>query len=308
MRPRDLIRSQELDLLVRSVHENVRQLPGVTDAIARRVFIEQLLESSRRVRVVEAFRQRDLSEQRANPNSSLFDPVKAAIFHQRNGNTDEAFWLVFLFVHFGKHLRGGWRYAKDIYGRLGANELWNWTHVSADPVGFRNWLHDHQEQLKREGPHGFGNHRKYESLDALSENGTGAVVESYVQWVAPPRTHLALIQQVCADDIADRRLAFRRLYPSMSSVRRFGRTARLDYLAMLGKLGLANIEPDSPYIVGATGPLRGARLLFGPGANARQLDSWTVELGNSLGLGMQIMEDALCNWQKSPQAFVAFRG
>jgi hypothetical protein len=37
-------------------------------------------------------------------------------------------------------------------------------------------------------PGGFGNHRKYESLDADSPRGTGAVVESYVGWVNPPTT------------------------------------------------------------------------------------------------------------------------
>jgi len=31
---------------------------------------------------------------------------------------------------------------------------------------------------------------------------------------------------------------------------------------MVGKLGLANIEPEIPYLIGATGPLAGARLLF----------------------------------------------
>jgi hypothetical protein len=27
-----------------------------------------------------------------------------------------------------------------------------------------------------------------------------------------------------------------------------------------------------------------------------------------LGVGMQAMEDALCNWQKSPRRFVHFKG
>jgi len=49
----------------------------------------------------------------------------------------------------------------------------------------------------------------------------------------------------------------------MNDVERFGRTAKFDYLTMVGKLGLAAIEPGSTYMQGATGPLKGARLLFG---------------------------------------------
>jgi len=94
----------------------------------------------------------------------------------------------------------------------------------------------------------------------------------------------------------------------MNTLRRFGRTAHFDHLTMLGKLGLANIAPASPYLVGTTGPLKGARLLFGITGPPSRLDELTRELGNHLGVGMQVMEDSLCNWQKSPAAFKAFRG
>lgn len=64
---------------------------------------------------------------------------------------------------------------------------------------------------------------------------------------------------------------------------------------------------------GATGPLAGAILLFGnqtSGATPREIDRWLTELGERLGIymGMQVIEDALCNWQKSPNLFVPFRG
>jgi hypothetical protein len=82
---------------------------------------------------------------------------------------------------------------------------------------------------------------------------------------------------------------------------------------MLAKLQLAPIKADSGYVVGATGPLRGARLLFGGSVaatrlRANELDIWLVELAKALDLGMQEMEDALCNWQKAPNRFVRFRG
>jgi hypothetical protein len=106
--------------------------------------------------------------------------------------------------------------------------------------------------------------------------------------------------------------AFDKLYQSMNVVRRFGRTGKFDYLAMVGKLDLAAIAPASAYLMGSGGPTRGARLLFGNGPGApignRQLDEALIALNNSLGIGMQALEDALCNWQKSPTLFTAFRG
>ncbi len=97
----------------------------------------------------------------------------------------------------------------------------------------------------------------------------------------------------------------------MGAVISFGRTARFDYLCMLGKLGLAAIEPGSTYMDGATGPFDGAKLLFGneaKGMTRRELDALLIDLGAALNVGMQVIEDALCNWQKSPGKFKAFRG
>jgi hypothetical protein len=81
---------------------------------------------------------------------------------------------------------------------------------------------------------------------------------------------------------------------------------------MIGKLGIAGIEPPLPYLQGATGPTRGAKLLIANDATAkipiRQLSDTVVALGESLGVGMQAMEDSLCNWQKSQFQYVPFRG
>ena len=51
-------------------------------------------------------------------------------------------------------------------------------------------------------------------------------------------------------------------------------------------------------------------ILDGYDANGKAIDQWLVELEAALGLhmGMQILEDALCNWQKSPDVLVRFRG
>lgn len=313
MRPRDQGRAQELEDVLNSFSREVRPLPGIRNTANRKAFIEQLLESIHRIDYMSVIRKRDISALRADPSSDLFDPIKAAILRQRQGQTDEAFWLIFLSVHFGKNRITDWRLARDVYGALGG-VTWNWARTSASPKHFRQWLRDHQDALR--GGDGvarhFGNHRKYQSLDADSANGTGAAVESYVEWVHPHRTHQALMEEALLQGGGDPREAFDRLYRSMSDVASFGRTAKFDYLTMVGKAGLASIEPGSTYMQGATGPLAGARLLFGRSKTARirkrDLDSWLVELGAHLDVGMQVLEDSLCNWQKNPDTFRGFRG
>ena len=313
MRPHDRVLAQQLDAGLLTFDEEKRPLLGIHDAMTREVLIEQLLKSIRRVEYVSVIRTRDISRRRADPNDEMFDPLKAAILCQRQGQIDEAFWFVFFFVHFGRHPRAGWRYAREIYGRLSDSVHWDWANTSADPSGFRRWLDNHQADLMRKGvPRGFGNHRKYQSLKAYSSNGTGAAFETYVRWVDPPRTHQQLMDQALERADGDPQEAFDDLYRSMATVASFGRLARFDYLTMIGKLGLASIEPGSTYMSNSTGPIRGARLLFagteevnlGPAT----LDAWLLELGSQLNVGMQVLEDALCNWQKSPRRFKHFRG
>lgn len=309
VRPGDRALAQQINERLATFHHESRGLPGIQPLPRREVFLAQVIESVRRVRYVSVMRHRGVSERRADPNDELFDPLKAAVFFQEQGELDEAFWMVFIFVHFGKHSRGGWRYARQVYGCLGEqNHKWDWATTSSDPAAFRVWLNAHQQQIRVPGvPGGFGNHRKYQSLDAYSDTGTGAAFETYVDWVGPPRTHAQLIDQSLQRVDWNPRRAFRELYNSMNHVASFGRTARFDYLAMIGKLELAAIEPGSTYMQNSTGPLSGARLLFGVHHGATQLDQWLIELEAQLGVGMQVLEDALCNWQKSPDIFEPFR-
>ena len=288
-----------------------RELPGIADPAIKAVFIEQILESIRRVRYVSVIRTRHISPLRVAPDSELFHPLKGAIHFQRHGEIEAAFWMLFLFVHFGKNKGTGWRLARDVYGRLDEAQQWSWAAVSANPKGFRRWLNDHQDILSGgDGiPRRFGNHRKYQSLDAYAPTGTGAAIETYVNWVQNGGGHKERFLRAQRHCNHEPRLAFDYLYHSMNAVSSFGRTARFDYLTMVGKLKLANIEPGSTYMDGATGPLNGGRLLLDDNhMPPRDVDDILVQLDRYLNVGMQVLEDSLCNWQKSPSAFTPFRG
>jgi alpha-glutamyl/putrescinyl thymine pyrophosphorylase-like protein len=216
---------------------------------------------------------------------------------------DEAFWLIFLATHFGKHPKHGWRRLQDVYSGLGSG-TWTWQRTSANPAAFRSWLQKHGANVGG----GFSNHRKYESLRTDSTKGTAAVVQSYIDWVGPSRSHAQRIGELVRAGGNHPQSIFDRVYNDMK-VLRFGRLGKFDFLALVGRLDLAPISPGSAYLKGATGPLKGARLLFGSASTPESvLEDWLRDLDTKLGVGMQVMEDALCNWQKSPTQFVHFRG
>jgi hypothetical protein len=313
MRKADFARLQTLSTSLQA-YEAIHGTPvGIQVAQNRDVFVRQVVDSIRRIEFISALFRRPINAKRADPSSDIFDPLRAAIWHESNGDFDEACWMVFLATHFGKHSEDGWRLVRDVYGALGGKAPWTWKRVSADPKAFRKWLQEHKAALKQGNvTRRFSNHRKYESLNGLSNNGTGAAVESYVDWVGPTKSHHTLFlnaQQQAGTVPAD---VFDWLFNSMNVIARYGRLARFDHLTMLGKLKLAPISPGSAYLKDATGPLRGARLFFGGSTNAAikatNLEAKLRELDHSLSVGMQVLEDSLCNWQKSPDHFVSFRG
>lgn len=302
---------QSLSTKLDQALNNGLQLPGIRAVENKAALVEQLVESIRRVDYVSAIASRDISTNRIDPESNYFDPIRAAVLNAQVGNFEEASWLVFLATHFGKASRTGWLLTKDVYGALGAGFNWTWPLVSTQPLNMSQWIANNQAEL-RSGGRKFGNHRKYETLDPSKSNSTGEVIESYVNWVMQHGSHMNLFTNALAESDGDPRVAFGILYKTMGAVKRFGRTGKFDYLTMIAKVGISTIVADSTYMAEATGPLRGARLLFGGATSANisaaELEQKIQQLDAVLGVGMQVLEDALCNWQKSPGHFVKFRG
>jgi hypothetical protein len=294
----------ELDQALRDFSRNHLMLAGIVKQADRDALVLQMIASLRRLDYTQAIRSRDISASRADPASNLFDPERGAALLARTGQVDEAIWLTFLATHFGQHGRHKWRMLRDVYSGLGSGR-WTWARVSANPQHFRVWLQQNVQNIRG----AFGNHRKYETLNPASNNGTATVIESVIQCFAPSpsRWFAALVRSVGNDPHQLFDESYNRL-----TIARFGRLAKFDFLALLGRLDLAPISPGSAYLTGATGPLQGARLLIDGNASsatrAADLDEILRQLDQRLNVGMQVIEDSICNWQKSPHRFVHFRG
>lgn len=292
-----------IEAALRHHSEATRELPGIADPAARYTLALQFVASLRREAYYKQLRLKTISARRADPNNASFDAERAVAYQVQQGDIDEACWLVFLMTNLGKPKHTGWGRLKDIYGKLGAG-IWDWNTVCAEPAAFTSWLDENWRDIRGT----FGNHRKYETL--RGERGTGKVVESYINWVGG-QGHVIMFAKAVREAGNDPHTIFDALYRSLL-VMRFGRLAKFDYLSLIGRYLIAPIDAGSAYLEGATGPVAGAHLLFdgrrdGP-SSLTALQTMLDALDMDLQVTMKVMEDALCNWQKSPTRFVHFKG
>lgn len=285
--------------------QNIHPMPGIVPQGALETLAQQFVASLRRETYYSLIQQKIISARRADPNDASFNAERAVAYHLQQGNVDEAAWLVFLMTYFGRPEDTGWRRLQDVYGKLGTG-IWDWKTVSGNPAAFTSWLTANWRSIRGK----FGNHRKYESLRDNSGRGMGKVVESYVAWVGPAG-HAKLFAECVRKTGNDPHVIFDALYQNLA-VTSFGRLAKFDYLSLIGRYSIAPIDPGVAYLSGATGPARGARLLFdgrrdGP-SSIRELQRRMDALDDDLKVTMKVMEDALCNWQKSPTKFIHFKG
>ncbi len=297
---------------IEQLEQQFGPLLGLTSDGRKLCWAQQIISSLRRIAYTETLLARKVQPNSIDPNFEHFDPVRGTIHFHRNGQLDEAIWLTFIITHFGKHAVDEWRLAKNVYGSFGNGPVWTFAQYSADANQFDRMLATNAGNLANAALSGsYSNHRKFQSKKA---DAIAKTFRTFHAWQIEfggfhgrmINTHARVGQEPNA--------AFNALYRSMGKVFGFGggRLGRFDFLTMLGKLQLAPILPDSVYLDKATGPLAGARLLFFGNrdhnvtglALQRQVD----DLDNVLDVGKQVIEDSLCNWQKSPENYVYFRG
>ena len=126
-RPKETTRFNSLADALAAFENEHFPLPGLSTERTKAAFLEQLIDSIHRVEYFERIEQRLLDPRRADPSSNLFCPIRAAIFHRRAGNFDEACWLAFLAIHFNPHKYYGWQPLQALYSSLGTPPGWTWT-------------------------------------------------------------------------------------------------------------------------------------------------------------------------------------
>jgi hypothetical protein len=280
-------------------------LTGLVDQATIDTLALQFVASQRREDYYKAVQSKPVSAARADPNNPSFDAERAVAYHVQQGNVDEAGWLIFLMTHFARAAGSGWLRLQDVYGNLGTGR-WDWATLTANPAAFYTWIDANWQQIRGK----FGNHRKYTSLRPNAPIPMRNTVADYLAWIGP-QGHASFFANAVHIAGNDPHTIFNHLYKGMK-IGTFARLGKFDYLSLVGRYGLAPIEAGSAYLKGATGPEAGARLLVDGARNSgtplTSIQSSLDALDQRLQVGMTIMEDALCNWQKSPAKFVHYIG
>lgn len=285
----------------------VQPLPGIALPGPLDVLGSQLVASLRRERYFEVIKQRpDIPAERADPNDPSFEAELGVVHLLQTGQIDEAAWLIFLMTYFGKPYPEGWLLLRQVYGSLGAGTL-TWASIAASPAAFETWQNSNWKKLTGK----YGSHRKYESNRPTANRPLANAVKQYVALVTCHGDHTSWFASLVRKGGNDPHRIFDAAYSGIN-IRGFGRLGRFDYVSMVGRYGLLPAAAGSAYLDNATGPKRGAKLLFGGNVEAA-LDPQTLQqklnrLDADLEVGMQVLEDALCNWQKRPDRFEHFKG
>lgn len=286
------IRPRELMARLRGFRDS-HPLLGLSTKESCARFVEKLFNSEIKLRSLSMRKFRGS----ADPHQKDFHPLKAISELFEAGRRDEAVWLAFLTTHFGQDEKNTVRL---FYGK-GGSGCWDWNAVLRSPGEVGRWMESHAEVVEHLK---FGNHRKYESNKPDSPVGTAAVIESFRRWVnkygggSPWAALCAVSKGKSPERSFDR--AYRKLL-----VTRFGRTAKFDFLCLLGNLRLLSISPPHCYLAEASGPKAGALLMVTGKKGGRvtsHVESVITKVQRHLGVPVEAMEDALCNWQKRPKS------
>jgi len=305
-------RQDEIRSAIAAYEKANGNLPGLSTDSRRDCLCRQVISSLRRIEWVRQIKQSDISADRSDPHSSLFDPIRAAILYTRNGEFEQAVWMTFIQTHFGKHERDGWKLAANVYGSFREGPIWTYKHYGNDPAEFETMLQQNEAKLFNRNISGaFSNHRKYQSK---RPHKIARTFRTFFEWQSEFGGLDQRVREIHKKSGQEPASTFDMLYKSLKPVFGFGggRLGRFDFLTMLGKLDLAPIVPGSVYLSGATGPYEGAKLLFNGETKAPlsrvELQKKMNELDDFLQVGKQVIEDSVCNWQKSPNKFVHFKG
>jgi len=282
-------------------------VPGLNTIDKVRTLARQCLDSEKRVKYIKLIHEKQLDESVLNPSSISFDPIKATSLLIKNGNYDEAVWMCYLGIFFGKHKTKKWSLIKAVYGMLG-DGLMTWKYIQNNLDIVRKWLRDNENNLRKEGS--FGAHRRYTSI---KDSSTGRSFESYVNWIGK-KGHKKKFDSIINTIGDNPSMLFDHLFNEMGNIYQFARLGKFDYLCMLGKFELLNIEPGHAYLKDSSGPKSGVVKLLQKEPNdivsIKQMNDFINIFAKAIDQKfiMQILEDAICNWQKSPSKYSYFGG
>lgn len=258
---------------------------------------KQTKDSIRRIKIYDNYRERaNLAVEQNRPFDSTNNPLVLA--QRADLSIQNRIWVIYLATYFGKSETSSW----DLFNRASFDKNKTFIKIEmirANTQKYFEYLQsfDFFETTK------FSNHRKYTKKALVGNKGffrsMNYVLENLESF------------------IQEQEFEFDEMFLLSKRIPNFGRLAAFDFSSSLVKCGLNVKEPLSMYARNSTGPLRALGLLLRltdsvDTDNTRKelsddLVRWFNEHSNIFMAG-QVLEDAICNWQKNPNTYTLYKG
>jgi|GEM_PF-4226380 len=272
-------------------------LDSKLDARILNILARQTSDSIRRIEIYESYRRRAIKA--VNEKQDFIHTSIPFVLAQRSDlSQSNRIWVLYVATYFGKNNKSKW----DLFNRATFDKNGSiilFEEIEKDLESYFKYL------LKSDFFDGcdYSNHRKFTAKRLTGPKGVFQSMEYFVR----------NINQYSVDDKID----FHSMYKLGQKIPSFGRLAAFDFTSSLVKCGLNVEEPISMYAEHSTGPLNAIGLLLmlsnKDSSSMSKIDlcsnlmKWFLEHTNIFMVG-QVLEDAICNWQKNTSVYRRYTG
>ncbi len=266
------------------------------DPIKLSILALQTRDSIRRIQIYGTYKLK--AQTAVKESKPFFHTSNPFVLTQRvDLSFQDKVWFIYLATYFGKSNRSGWELFKRAAFKKDLS-LITFNQVNNNLEEYFEYLlsFDFFKECT------FSNHRKFTAKSLLGHKGLFISIEFLVN----------NIHQFCPTN----RMEFHRMFLLANKIPNFGRLAAFDFSSSLAKIGLID-EPKSMYAENSTGPLKALELMLKLTNNeasvlsqkefAVSLMCWFLENSNIFMVG-QVLEDAICNWQKDTTKYRLYKG
>lgn len=257
----------------------------------------QTLDSIRRVDIYRIYRLK--AEKADETGLSYQHTSNPFVLSQRTSlDINSRVWYVYLATYFGKSNRSKW----TLFNR--ASYRANGTLITLEEIlENREDYFSYLETINLFDGTRFSNHRKYTKKELHGNKGLIQSINYFLDH----------IDEFSNDD----NIEYDIIYKRALNIPNFGRMAAFDFTSSLCKCNLHVNEPTSMYHENSTGPLSALKDLLRLAGKVNSKAN-QIELGNNLltwfrgnseiFMVAQVLEDAICNWQKSHRTYQRYFG
>lgn len=261
------------------------------------VLANQTNDSIRRIEVYKLYKSR-ANKAVKDKQEFIYTSNPFVLAQREDLSFEERIWIIYLATYFGKSNKSKW----TLFERAAFDR--NRTLIS-----FHSIISDLDKYFKYLasfdffGQCQFSNHRKFTAKRLYGDNGFFQSVNFFVDNI---KMYLP-----------NEKISFDKMYKLSRNIPNFGRLAGFDFTSSLVKCGFNVEEPKSMYAENSTGPLQGLKLILGmTNSNtsreaqiklSKELVDWFIENSEIFMVG-QVLEDAICNWQKDTRKYTKYSG